>query len=104
MKAALIPFLGVHDGLDKLRSHSKSATSRLPKSEHPVRFPFFNLRRWYLTNLPSAGGSVTVTIPVLSSQLAVWTVQNSWAVESGKFNIKVGTSDQVFAQTNLTVS
>ncbi|KAJ7916268.1 glycoside hydrolase superfamily [Mycena leptocephala] len=54
-------------------------------------------------NIP-AGGSVTVTIPVLSSQLAVWTVQNSWAVESGKFNIKVGTSDQVFAQTNLTVS
>ncbi|KAJ6579642.1 glycoside hydrolase superfamily [Mycena vulgaris] len=51
-----------------------------------------------------AGGSVTVTIPVLSSQLAVWTVQNAWAVESGKFNIKVGTSDQVFAQTNLTVS
>ncbi|KAJ7342635.1 glycoside hydrolase superfamily [Mycena albidolilacea] len=51
-----------------------------------------------------AGGSATVTIPVLSSQLAVWTVQNSWAVESGKFNIKIGTSDQVFAQTNLTVS
>ncbi|KAJ7815959.1 glycoside hydrolase superfamily [Mycena olivaceomarginata] len=51
-----------------------------------------------------AGGSVTVTIPILSSQLAVWTVQNSWAVESGKFNIKIGTSDQVFAQTNLTVS
>ncbi|KAJ7165662.1 glycoside hydrolase superfamily [Mycena crocata] len=54
-------------------------------------------------NIP-AGSSVTVTIPILSSQLAVWTVQNSWAVESGKFNIKVGTSDQVFAQTNLTVS
>ncbi|KAJ7200973.1 glycoside hydrolase superfamily [Mycena rebaudengoi] len=54
-------------------------------------------------NLP-AGGSTTVTIPVLSSQLAVWTVRNAWAVESGKFTIKVGTSDQVFAQTNLTVS
>ncbi|KAJ7499897.1 family 3 glycoside hydrolase [Mycena latifolia] len=54
-------------------------------------------------NIP-AGGSVTVTIPVLSSQLAVWTLQNAWAVESGTFNIKVGTSDQVFAQTNLTVS
>ncbi|KAJ6603031.1 glycoside hydrolase superfamily [Mycena sp. CBHHK59/15] len=51
-----------------------------------------------------AGGSTTVTISVLSSQLAVWTLQNSWAVESGVFNIKVGTSDQVFAQTNLTVS
>ncbi|KAJ7983164.1 glycoside hydrolase superfamily [Mycena polygramma] len=51
-----------------------------------------------------AGGSVTVSISVLSSQLAVWTVQNAWAVEAGTFNIKVGTSDQVFAQTNLTVS
>ncbi|KAJ7620968.1 glycoside hydrolase superfamily [Roridomyces roridus] len=51
-----------------------------------------------------AGGSVTVTIPVLSSQLALWTVDNQWAVEPGVFNIKVGTSDQVFAQGNLTVS
>ncbi|KAJ7124473.1 glycoside hydrolase family 3 protein [Mycena epipterygia] len=54
-------------------------------------------------NIP-AGGSVTVTIPVLSSQLAVWTLQNSWTVEAGTFNIKVGTSDLVFAQTNLTVT
>ncbi|KAJ7683521.1 glycoside hydrolase superfamily [Mycena rosella] len=54
-------------------------------------------------NIP-AGDSVTVTIPILSSQLAVWTVQNAWAVESGTFNIKVGTSDMVFAQTHLTVS
>ncbi|KAJ7733286.1 glycoside hydrolase [Mycena metata] len=54
-------------------------------------------------NIP-AGGSVTVTIPVLSSQLAVWNVQNAWAVEPGQFSIKVGTSDQVFAQGNLTVT
>ncbi|KAJ7210628.1 glycoside hydrolase family 3 protein [Mycena haematopus] len=51
-----------------------------------------------------AGGSVKVTIPVLSSQLAVWTVQNSWVVEPGVFTFKVGTSDQVFAQANLTVT
>ncbi|KAF8890444.1 glycoside hydrolase superfamily [Infundibulicybe gibba] len=50
-----------------------------------------------------AGGSVTVSIQVLSSQLAVWTLQNAWAVESGAFTIKVGTSDQTFAQTTLTV-
>lgn len=51
----------------------------------------------------SAGGSVTVTIPILSTSLALWSLQNTWVVEPGKFNIKVGTSDQVFAQTILTV-
>ncbi|RDB30408.1 Periplasmic beta-glucosidase [Hypsizygus marmoreus] len=51
-----------------------------------------------------AGGSSTVTIKVLSSQLAVWTVQNKWVVEPGKFAVKVGTSDQVFGQTTLTVT
>ncbi|KAG6832147.1 hypothetical protein H0H92_004878 [Tricholoma furcatifolium] len=50
-----------------------------------------------------AGGSASVTIPVLSSQLAVWTPQNEWAVEPGVFTIKVGTSDTTFLQTNLTV-
>ncbi|KAG6909222.1 hypothetical protein DXG01_001529 [Tephrocybe rancida] len=51
-----------------------------------------------------AGGSTVVTIPVLSSQLAVWSVQGKWVVEPGAFSIKIGTSDQVFAQTTLTVS
>ncbi|KNZ72384.1 Periplasmic beta-glucosidase [Termitomyces sp. J132] len=51
-----------------------------------------------------AGGSTIVTIPVLSSQLAVWSVQNKWVVEPGVFAVKVGTSDTVYAQTNLTVT
>ncbi|KAG6890480.1 hypothetical protein C0992_001148 [Termitomyces sp. T32_za158] len=51
-----------------------------------------------------AGESKTVMIPVLSSQLAVWGVQNKWVVEPGVFAVKVGTSDVVFAQTNLTVT
>ncbi|KAG6840548.1 hypothetical protein C0991_005865 [Blastosporella zonata] len=51
-----------------------------------------------------AGKSTVVTIPVLSSQLAVWSVQGKWVVEPGTFTIKIGTSDQVFAQTNLTVT
>ncbi|KAF8166832.1 glycoside hydrolase [Pholiota molesta] len=50
-----------------------------------------------------AGKSATVSIKVLSSQLAVWSLQNSWVVEPGVFNIKVGTSDQTFQSTNLTV-
>ncbi|KAG6815763.1 hypothetical protein H0H87_011547 [Tephrocybe sp. NHM501043] len=51
-----------------------------------------------------AGESTVVTIPVTSAQLAVWTVQGKWAVEAGVFAIKIGTSDQVFANTTLTVS
>ncbi|EIM85301.1 glycoside hydrolase family 3 protein [Stereum hirsutum FP-91666 SS1] len=51
-----------------------------------------------------AGQSQTVSIPVLSSQLAVWTVKNTWAVEPGTFVVKVGTSDETFLSTNLTVS
>ncbi|KAF9461447.1 glycoside hydrolase superfamily [Collybia nuda] len=50
-----------------------------------------------------AGGSVTVKIPILSSSLALWSLRNTWVVEPGNFNIKVGTSDQAFAQTTLTV-
>jgi beta-glucosidase len=55
---------------------------------------------WYLVR---AGGSKTVSIEVLCSQLAVWTTQNKWGVEQGQFMVKIGTSDQIFAQTTLTV-
>ncbi|GJE97260.1 glycoside hydrolase family 3 protein [Phanerochaete sordida] len=51
-----------------------------------------------------AGSSQTVTIPVLSEQLAVWTIKNTWVVEPGQFLIKAGTSDQTFLSTTLTVS
>ncbi|KAI0795421.1 glycoside hydrolase family 3 protein [Abortiporus biennis] len=54
-------------------------------------------------NIP-AGGSTTVTIPISNSQLAVWTIDNKWVVEPGQFNIKVGTSDQSFLSTTLTVT
>ncbi|KAF8808280.1 family 3 glycoside hydrolase [Phlegmacium glaucopus] len=50
-----------------------------------------------------AGGSVTVSVPILSSQLAVWSLSNSWVVEPGVFTVKVGTSDQTFVTANLTV-
>lgn len=43
------------------------------------------------------------SIEVLSEQLAVWTLENKWAVEPGAFNVKVGSSAQTFAQTTLTV-
>ncbi|KAF9224664.1 family 3 glycoside hydrolase [Gyrodon lividus] len=50
-----------------------------------------------------AGQSSTVTIPVMSSQLAVWAVTNRWVVEPGEFNIFVGTSEEVYIDTTLTV-
>ncbi|KIK63658.1 glycoside hydrolase family 3 protein [Collybiopsis luxurians FD-317 M1] len=52
----------------------------------------------------AAGASQTVSIEVQSSQLAVWNLNNEWAVEPGVFIIKVGTSEEVFAQANLTVT
>ncbi|KAF8525691.1 glycoside hydrolase [Gautieria morchelliformis] len=50
-----------------------------------------------------AGQSRTVSIEVLSEQLAVWTLQGTWVVEPGQFQIKIGSSAQAFAQTTLTV-
>ncbi|KII90947.1 glycoside hydrolase family 3 protein [Plicaturopsis crispa FD-325 SS-3] len=50
-----------------------------------------------------AGASLAVSIQVLSSQLAVWTLNNSWAVEPGQFTVKVGTSDRSILSTTLTV-
>ncbi|KAI9060879.1 glycoside hydrolase family 3 protein [Trametes sanguinea] len=50
-----------------------------------------------------AGTSKRVTIPVNSTQLEVWTLDNKWAVEPGQFAVKVGTSDQTFLNTTLVV-
>jgi len=50
-----------------------------------------------------AGGSTKVTIPVSSSDLGLWSLQNKWVVEPGQFTVKVGTSDQSFGQATLTV-
>ncbi|KAJ4488424.1 glycoside hydrolase family 3 protein [Lentinula aciculospora] len=52
----------------------------------------------------SAGGSQTVSIEVESSQLALWNLDNEWAVEPGVFTVTIGTSDETFAQATLTVT
>ncbi|KAI3598503.1 glycoside hydrolase family 3 protein [Moniliophthora roreri] len=52
----------------------------------------------------AAGASQTVTVDVKSSQVALWSVENKWVVEPGTFIVKVGTSDQTFARTNLIVT
>ncbi|KAJ8094890.1 hypothetical protein PM082_010105 [Marasmius tenuissimus] len=51
-----------------------------------------------------AGSSKTVSIEVKSSQLALWSLENKWVVEPGRFLIKVGTSEETFASSNLTVT
>ncbi|KAF8547215.1 family 3 glycoside hydrolase [Imleria badia] len=50
-----------------------------------------------------AGQSQAVSIPVTSSQLAVWSLSHKWVVEPGNFNIFVGTSEEVYLNTTLTV-
>ncbi|KAF8427199.1 family 3 glycoside hydrolase [Boletus edulis BED1] len=50
-----------------------------------------------------AGQSQTVSIPVMSSQLAVWSLSNQWVVEPGNFTIFVGTSEEVYLNATLTV-
>ncbi|PIL26655.1 hypothetical protein GSI_11280 [Ganoderma sinense ZZ0214-1] len=50
-----------------------------------------------------AGASARVTISVNASQLGLWSLDNQWVVEPGKFAIKIGTSDQTFVNTTLTV-
>ncbi|OJT03499.1 Periplasmic beta-glucosidase [Trametes pubescens] len=50
-----------------------------------------------------AGSSKRVTIPVNSTELAAWTLDNKWAVEPGQFAVKVGTSDQTFLNATLVV-
>lgn len=57
-----------------------------------------------MLTLPArAGAAETVTVPVKSEQLAVWTVKQTWTVEPGQFLVKIGTSDQTFISTTLTV-
>ncbi|KAJ3760101.1 glycoside hydrolase [Lentinula raphanica] len=65
--------------------------------------PIQRLVGFQKVDLP-AGSSQTVSIEIDSSQLALWNLDNQWAVEPGAFTVKVGTSDEVFAQTTLTVT
>ncbi|KAI0640646.1 glycoside hydrolase superfamily [Trametes meyenii] len=51
----------------------------------------------------AAGSSKRVDIRVNATELAVWTLNNKWAVEPGQFAVKVGTSDQTFLNTTLVV-
>lgn len=67
---------------------------------HAISTPF----ELFILYISRAGGSVVVSVPILSSQLAVWSLSNSWVVEPGVFAVKVGTSDQIFVTANLTVS
>ena len=45
--------------------------------------------------------SVSVSIPI--KNLAVWTLQNKFVVEPGKFTVQVGTSQAVYVNGTITV-
>lgn len=51
----------------------------------------------------AAGASQTVTIPILSEQLAVWSTRGTWVVEPGASTLKIGTSEEAYMTTTLTV-
>jgi hypothetical protein len=50
-----------------------------------------------------AGGSTRVTVPVRADTMQVWTPQGKWKIEPGQFNVRVGTSDETYANMTLTV-
>jgi len=52
----------------------------------------------------AAGQSQTVTIKVDNEALRLWTLNNNWAVESGQFNVKLGSSTTSIVNATLTVS
>ncbi|KZV72163.1 glycoside hydrolase family 3 protein [Peniophora sp. CONT] len=51
-----------------------------------------------------AGSSETVSIEIQPTSLELWALSNKYVVEPGLFIIKVGTSDEVLASANLTVT
>ncbi|KAG8718107.1 hypothetical protein FRC08_005947 [Ceratobasidium sp. 394] len=50
---------------------------------------------------PGQSKAVSVSIPI--QNLAVWTLQNKFVVEPGKFSVKVGTSQAVYVNGTITV-
>ncbi|TFK98582.1 glycoside hydrolase family 3 protein [Pterulicium gracile] len=47
--------------------------------------------------------SKEVAIEITNEQLAIWGLSREWVVEPGQFAIKIGTSEEVFLNTTLTV-
>ena len=106
-----VAFLGVCHRPCFLGGDPESGTGWVPESRPCVRptLPLPYSRPQTSDNgirhgtYPSAGASTKVTISVNSSQLGLWSLDNRWVVEPGKFMIKVGTSDETFMNTTLTV-
>lgn len=51
----------------------------------------------------SAGTAKDVTISISNDQLKLWTLSNNFAVETGQFNVRIGTSDTTYVNATLTV-
>ncbi|KAF8610347.1 glycoside hydrolase [Ceratobasidium sp. AG-I] len=51
----------------------------------------------------AAGQSKSVSVSIPIKNLAVWTLQNTFVVEPGKFTVQVGTSQAVYVNGTITV-
>ncbi|KAG9097940.1 hypothetical protein FRC06_006984 [Ceratobasidium sp. 370] len=51
--------------------------------------------------VPGQSKAVSVSIPI--QNLAVWTLQNKFVIEPGKFSVRVGTSQAVYVNGTITV-
>lgn len=49
------------------------------------------------------GESQSVSLEIKSKQLGLWSINSEWVVEPGEFAVKVGTSEEAFLNTTLTV-
>ena len=90
--------------LHRCISRIQQAPSSLLIIEELVRFQKWTSRMSANVCYFKALADQDSSIDILSWQLAVWTVQNKWTVEKGQFRlVKIGTSNQTFLQTILTV-
>ena len=51
----------------------------------------------------SVGTDKDVTISISNDQLKLWTLDSSFAVEPGQFNVRIGTSDSTYINATLNV-
>ena len=54
--------------------------------------------------VPRAGESTTVSITIPADELALWSIDGEWVVEPGLFEVRLGSSQTVRANSTFTVA
>lgn len=52
---------------------------------------------------PRAGQSTTVSITVPVDELGLWNIDGKWVVETGSFEVRLGSSQAALANSTFTV-